>query len=93
MPGYKLEKRKLNNDPASDICCGGWWYKVNCTSAQDSNLRIHWSRLDSSDAGKSAPTTTETKIRPSRGFRSRRSLAYVKTEDLDSFFPSLTSCY
>ena len=23
-----------------------------------------------------------------RGFRSRRSLAYVKTEDLDSFFPS-----
>ena len=53
-----------DNDPASNICCGGWWYKVNCTSAQDSNLRIHWSRLDSSDAGKSAPTTTETKIRP-----------------------------
>ena len=24
----------------------------------------------------------------SRGFRSRRSLAYVKSEDLDSFFPS-----
>ena len=53
-----------DNDPASNICCGGWWYKVNCISAQDSNLRIHWSRLDSSDAGKSAPTTTETKIRP-----------------------------
>ena len=25
-----------------------------------------------------------------RGFRSRRSLAYVQTEDLDSFFPSPT---